>query len=205
MKMWHLAIAAALACGCASAPSVSPQPQPAPEVTVEQKDPFDGQMSEGIKDSLAATRKLTTALKLARGLAGKAIPDLDEAMKDMVATLDDDRALLGSLVADNLVGGEIPTPEAVGKRRSEFKSRRSPLLDAVSDTLVDLREQEGIAASLAVDGPDATKSGFGKLDDILNAAIDHLIVAKKALGGKEEAGQYAPDTADTNGKPSPGY
>lgn len=203
--LFGIVLAAAIA-GCSNSPPPAAEPKeakqdfPAPEATIEQKDPLYEQLHAGMFQADSVVKKLGDALDIAKALQAKAKGDLVAPMKDMVAVLDD----AGSSLAE-LSGGDPPTEEQVKKAPGTYQGKRDLLVKAVNDALHDLREQEGVAASLAEEGPPDGVKQFAELDKLLNACIDDLLGTLSALGGHEDSSQPTPDTGDTNQKPPAGF
>ncbi|MFI5386398.1 MAG: hypothetical protein ACHQ50_09790, partial [Fimbriimonadales bacterium] len=204
--LWMLLVSGALL-GCSSeapAPatkgSTPAQETPAPEATVEVKDPLYEQLHSGLYQADAAVRKIADALEVARGMQDKATDAYAEAMKNVVATIDDAGASLAALT-----GGDPPTLEQVKADHAKFVARRASLINQMSDILRDMREQQDAAGDMADNGPTEIRARAKKLDGLLTEIIDDLSGALTALGAKDQSLQNAPDTGDTNQKPPTGF
>jgi hypothetical protein len=181
MKVLLPLLASLLAFGCASAPpdtSSTTKEEPVVEAppTVTKSEIFD-QLHSGLFQADAAVKKIGDALDIARDVQSKVTPDLVDALKDMVATLDD----AGAGLAD-ATGGDAPTEAEVKADEGTYKSMRDRLVVLIDDTLKNIREQVGVAADLAENGPEITKKSCAKIDLLLNQVIDDLVGALEGLG-----------------------
>jgi hypothetical protein len=170
--------------GCSSTPPASTGSQK--EEAAVQEAPVTKvmlyeQLHSGMFQTDAAVKKVIDALDLARAIQAKATPDLAEAIKDMIDALD----AAGAALAD-ASGGEPPTQEQVDADEALYRSKRDRLVTVIDGTLKDIREQMGVAADLAENGPDAMKNGCAKVDILLNQVIDDLVGALDGLGVKSE-------------------
>ncbi len=205
---WALPLLAIVAMGCHSALPDSPADPPAkaastePQQTlpVEKKDELYEQLHGGLFAVGAAVEKLGKASDLLHSLAKSAASEDRETIADMTGSVDD----IGATLAD--FGEEGPSEEEVKADRKKFAAKRANMVDAIHDALQDLREQEGIAASMEEMGPAAIKKDAAALDKLLSGAIDDLVGALEELGAADSgADPNAPDTSDTNVPVPPGY
>jgi hypothetical protein len=186
MKVLLLLLASLILVGCEGAP-----PSAAPTIDSERtrEEPevqttgvLYEQLHSGLFQADAAVRKIGDALDIAREIQAKVPPDLAEAMRDMVATLDDAGALLS-----DATGGDPPTEAQVKADETAFISKRSRLIVLVGNTLKQMREQMGVAADLADSGPASIQKSCAKVDALLNQVIDDLLGSLEALGAKEDS------------------
>jgi len=202
---WIATLALVVACGCSSNTSTTPSdntpPVDTPTATPPAKpDPLYDQLHSGLFQADAAVKKLGDALDLAHDMQKKATGPFVEAMKDVVATIDDSGSSLAALT-----GGEPPTADQVAQNKAKYETQRSDLVNKIGDLLKDMREQEDAAADMVDNGNPEIQKLAKRLDDLLLQIIDDLKGALTALGGTDESLQNAPDTGDTNQKPAPGF
>lgn len=183
MKLLVALIFAVTLVGCSNPPTdpeplaqTPPAKSEAPAEVDPPMSPIYDQLHSAMFQADAAVGKLRQALDIAHQVETKLPPDIAEDIRDMIATLDD----AGASLADR-VGEELPKPEEVAKSEGKFKGKMTDLKILVDDILVDLREQEGVAASLVEMGPADTSKDFGKIDELLNQAIEDLLETKKTL------------------------
>lgn len=185
-----------LAAGCNTAPPPPPEKPQAPvtddgkppvvqENPVEKKDELYEQLHGGMFAVGTAVDKIAKASEMAKDMQATATPEDKEAVADLVATLDDTGATLADYGADG------PTEDEVKSDRTKYSAKRSNMVDAITDSLKDLREQEGVMASMEEMASGKTKETAAKLDKLLNACIDDLMGALEELGVKTDV----PDTA----------
>lgn len=170
-----------------------------PENPVEKKDELYEQLHGGMFAIGAAVEKVGNALDLAKRMEGKAAAEDKEALKDLIAVLDD----TGASLAD--YGGEGPTEDEVKGDRKKYTAKRLNLIELLNETLRDLREQEGVAAGMEQMTAEPLKSQAGKLNKLMGEIVDDLVGALEEMGAKEEHSQDLPDTGDTNQPIPPGY
>jgi hypothetical protein len=180
-----LALAAALlliGCGAQSATPPAEDPQPQPEAVTPPPAPAKSavydQLHAAFFQADASIEKIRKALDIAQSTLDKLPEDVAPDVKDMIATLDDDGAVLADRTSE-----ELPPIEEVAKDEDKYKGKVTEFLSVIEDVLQDIREQEGVAASLAEMGPPETVKSFEQIDEFLNQALDDLLECKKTLGG----------------------
>src|ERR1044072_2114036 len=152
MKLLVAGLLAIALVGCSpEVPPAEPEPQPTVDKPVEPEPPKSAvydQLHSALFQADAALSKVREALDALQQVHSKNPPEIAEDLKDMAATLDD----TGATLADR-VGEELPPIEEVAKDEPKFKGKVTELRGMIDDVLVDLREQEGVAASLVEMGP----------------------------------------------------
>jgi|GEM_PF-2950672 len=204
MRLVCVLCTALLLVGCSNNAPAPQDTQPAEETppaqtTPAKADPLFEQLHSGLFQADAAVKKLGDALDVAQDMQKKATGAFTEAMKDVVATIDDSGHSLAALT-----GGEPPTAEDVASNRSKYEAQRADLINQIGDILKDMREQEDAAADMTDNGNPEIQKPAKHLDELLTQIIDDLNGALSALGGKDESPQNAPDTGDSSQKPAPG-
>lgn len=202
--VWILCLALFIA-GCSNNAPAPKDSTPVEETPPAQSapakaDPLYEQLHSGLFQADAAVKKLADALDIAQDMQKKATGSFAEAMKDVVATIDDSGHSLAALT-----GGEPPTAEDVANNRSKYQAQRADLINQISDILKDMRDQDDAADSMADIGNPEIQKPARHLDELLLQIIDDLKGALAALGAQDQSLQNTPDTGDTNQKPPPGF
>ncbi len=139
----------------------------------------------------AATESLAEAFEQAKDGESKAKGMTKEGLQDVLDYLDS----AGSQISDYTE--EPASAKAVQEKISEFEALKHKALQAISDSIRDLEEAQGIASSLEEDDPSFPAKG---LSNLISVAREDLIGALEALGGKADSddSQTNPEASDKN-------